>query len=106
MIVLVQREPRPDVPYWPGRRLLAAVDAVIWPMAWVAFARFELKASAQQIYLVAVVALLFAALRLCGAVFENQRYRFTTWWVARLIAVLLFVGVVMKLVMTAFPAVQ
>lgn len=106
MIVLVQREPRPDAPYWPGRRLLAAIDAVIWPMAWVVFARLEMKASAQQIYLVAIVAVLFAALRLCAAVFENQRYRFTTWWVARLFALLLFVGVVMKLVMMAFPGGQ
>ena len=42
MIVLVQREPRPDASYWPGRRLLAAVDAVdavIWPVAIVVLAR-------------------------------------------------------------------
>ena len=32
---LVAREPRPDAPEWPGRRLLAAVDAVVWPLMWV-----------------------------------------------------------------------
>lgn len=31
MFVLVRREPKPDASYWPGRRLLAAVDAVAWP---------------------------------------------------------------------------
>ena len=35
MWLLVAREPRPDAPDWPGRRLLAAVDAVAWPLLWV-----------------------------------------------------------------------
>ena len=35
MWLLVAREPRPDAPDWPGRRLLAAIDAVAWPLMWV-----------------------------------------------------------------------
>ena len=35
MWLLVAREPRPDAPYWRGRRLIAAVDAVAWPLMWV-----------------------------------------------------------------------
>ena len=35
MWLLVAREPRPDAPDWPGRRMLAAVDAVVWPLLWV-----------------------------------------------------------------------
>ena len=29
------RERRPDAPDWPGRRLLAAADAALWPVIWV-----------------------------------------------------------------------
>jgi hypothetical protein len=39
MWLLVAREPRPDAPDWPGRRLLAAVDAVAWPLMWVLLIR-------------------------------------------------------------------
>ena len=41
MWLLVAREPRPDAPDWPGRRLLAAVDAVIWPLMWVLLIRLR-----------------------------------------------------------------
>ena len=35
MWVLFARAPPPDAAYWPGRRWLAAVDAVAWPAtAW------------------------------------------------------------------------
>ena len=35
MWLLLAREPTPDAPYWPGRRLLAAIDAALWPLQWV-----------------------------------------------------------------------
>ena len=35
MWLLVARGPRPDAPDWPGRRMFAAVDAVVWPLLWV-----------------------------------------------------------------------
>ena len=38
MWLVLTRAPLPDAPYWPGRRLLALVDAVGWPVAWIAVA--------------------------------------------------------------------
>ena len=40
MWLLVAREPRPDAPEWPGRRLLAAVDAVMSPPIWAPLIRY------------------------------------------------------------------
>ena len=34
MWILFMPVPRPDAPYWPGRRWLAALDAVAWPATW------------------------------------------------------------------------
>jgi len=96
MFVLIAREPRPDAAYWPGRRLLAAIDAVVWPFAlavWV----MRAPAAAGLVRPVVVVAVLIGALRLATAVFANHRYRFTTWVWARLVAGLILVGAVMKL---------
>lgn len=100
MIVFVQRELRPDAPYWPGRRLLAAADAVAWPLIWIVLAH-QFSKAAGLVFLVTVVAILCAFFRLCGAIFNNQRYWFTSWWVARLFALLCFVGIVTKLALWA-----
>lgn len=97
MIVLIAREPKPDAPYWPGRRLLAAIDAVAWPFVLVLLLARVPAAGGLMRLAVVVVATLCAAFRLYSAVLVNHRYRFTTWWCARLVALLLFVGVVMKL---------
>ena len=35
MWLLVARPPQPDAPGWPGRRGLAAIDALLWPLLWV-----------------------------------------------------------------------
>jgi len=58
------------------------------------------------VFLVTVVAALFACFRLYGAIFSNHRYRFTSWWVARFLALLFLAGLVMKLALWALPAVQ
>lgn len=105
MFILVQREPRPDAAYWPGRRLLAAVDAVGWPMAWVVLVH-QYPRAAGLVLLVTVVATLSAFFRLCGALFNNHRYWFTSWWVARLLTLLFLVALVTKLAMWASTAVQ
>lgn len=100
MFVLVRREPKPDASYWPGRRLLAAVDAVAWPFGLAMLVALT-PATEGLVRPALAVATLWALLRLCGAVLANERYRFTTWWFARLVALLLLVGAVMKLVMPA-----
>jgi len=98
MTVLVLREPRPDAPYWPGRRRLAAVDAVIWPMA-VPAAVHQVPELSGLFGAAAVIAGLWAFFRLCCAIFNNQRYWFATWWIVRLVGLLLLVQLVAKLVM-------
>jgi len=100
MIVLVQREPRPDTPFWPGCRLLAEIDAVIWPLAVVVLLHQVTNLSG-MFGAVTVVAGLWAFFRLCGAIFNNQRYWFTTWWVVRLVGLLLLTQLVVKLAMLA-----
>lgn len=96
MIVFVQREPRPDAPSWPGRRLLAAIDAVAWPLGWAILVH-QILDLGKGGSMVTFVAMLFALYRLSGALFTNHRYWFTTWWVVRVVALLLLCGVVMKL---------
>ena len=34
MWILFTPVPRPDALYWPGRRWLAALDAIVWPAGW------------------------------------------------------------------------
>ncbi len=99
MGLVVAREPKPDVPCWPGRRLLAAVDAVVWPLRWVLVFSHAPKPVGLVGPFVAAVALLCALGRLHRALWVNRRYRFTTWRWGRIAAALLLMGVVLKLTM-------
>ena len=101
MWLLVARESPPDAPYWPGRRLLASVDAAVWPLLWVMVFSHAPKPVGLVGPLVAAVALLFALGRLHRALWINHRYRFTTWRWGRIAAALLLMGVVLKLTMPA-----
>jgi hypothetical protein len=96
MWVMIAREPRPDAPYWPGRRVLAAVDAVLWPAMLVLL----INQTPAPVGLVGPVATSVAVLcglgRLHRALWVNHRYRFTTWRWGRIAAALLLVGLVMK----------
>ena len=97
MWLLVAREPRPDAPYWPGRRLLAAVDAAMWPLLWVLLFSHAPKPVGLVGPAVAAVALLCALGRLHRALWVNHRYWFTTWRWGRIAAALMLMGVVLKL---------
>jgi hypothetical protein len=99
MWLVVAREPKPDVPYLPGRCLLAAVDAVVWPLLWVLVLSHAPKPVGLVGPCVAAVALLCALGRLHRALWVNHRYRFTTWRWGRIAAALLLMGVVLKLMM-------
>lgn len=99
MWLVVAREPKPDAPYWPGRRLLAAIDAAVWPLLWVLVFSHAPKPIGLIGPFVAAVALLCALGRLHRALWLNHRYWFTTWrwgWIA---AALLLMGLVLKLAM-------
>ena len=97
MRLLLAREPTPDAPYWPGRRLLAAVDAALWPLLWVLVFSHAPKPVGLVVPFVTAVALLCLLGRLHRALWVNHRYRFTTWRWGRITAALLLVGVVLRL---------
>jgi len=101
MWLLVAREPMPDAPYWPGRRLLAAVDAAVWPLLWVLLFSHAPKPVGIVGPFVVAVALLCALGRLHRALWANHCYRFTTWRWGRLVTALLLMGVVLKLALAA-----
>ena len=100
MWILFARALLPDKPYWTGRRVLAALDALVWP-AFVVLLLAQVP-GAPGVFkpVVGALALLAALYRLNVAWFSNHRYRFTTWWLMRVLAVLLLVGVVLKVAMT------
>ena len=97
MWLLVARQPRPDAAYWPGRRLLAALDAVAWPALAplvVVYSPIPTGVAGQLAISLAV----FVGLRRVGrAVGHNERYRFTTWRLGLLLGALLLIGVGLKL---------
>jgi hypothetical protein len=90
MWILFARAPPEDVAYWPGRRGLAALDAVAWPLLWVLGIAHLPVASGLAGPLVQAIAALLAFARLHKALVHNQRYRFTTWrwcrWLASAVA--------------------
>ena len=81
--------------------MLASVDAAVWPLLWVVAFSHAPKPVGLVGPFVAAVALLFALSRLHRALWINHRYRFTTWRWGRIAAVLLLMGVVLKLTMPA-----
>lgn len=96
MWLLIARTPPPDVPYWPGRRWLAALDAVGWPLLWIVVSRHASVPVGIVGPVVAAVAVLCAAGRLRRALGMNHRYRFTTWRWVKVVAGLLLIGVLLK----------
>jgi hypothetical protein len=96
MWLLVAREPRANAPYWTGRRWLAAVDAVVWPLFWVILAS-QIDAAVGIVGpMVIAVALLISAERAHRAVWVNHRYWFTTWRWGRIVAAMMVIGTVLK----------
>lgn len=97
MWVIFARAPLPDVTVWPGRRVLALIDAVVWPAVLAALV-LSLPVSTGLAGVVALALCVVAALtRMHRAVAFNHRYHFTTWrWGGRLVFVLA-VGYALKL---------
>jgi hypothetical protein len=99
MWLLVTRESRPDAPYWPGRRWLAAVDAVVWPAHWGAALGHLQRAGGSFVPVAVVVLKLNALVRLHRALLENHRYRFTACRWARGLVGALALGCVLKVLL-------
>ena len=101
MWIFFARTPRPDAPYWPGRRWLAALDAVAWPAAWALVVVGAPLPMGIVGMLIIASAALSAMSRLQRALFRNARYRFTTWRWGRVWAALMLVGLAMKVMSKA-----
>ena len=82
---------------WAGRRWLAGIDALLWPGLWIAGVWFASLPTGVAGLLFAAAAVWCAVQRLCEAVFENERYRFTTWRWARPVVGLVLIGALLKL---------
>ena len=97
MWLLVAREPRANAPYWTGRRWLAALDAVGWPLFWVLLLG-QINAPVGIVGpMVVAIALLFSAERIHRAMWANHRYWFTTLRWGRAVTALMMIGMVLKL---------
>lgn len=100
MWLFYARSPRPDAPYWPGRRWLAVVDAVAWPLV-LAILLGHLPGTGGLVLVVThAAAIMFAAKRAQCALVENHHYHFTTWRWGRALLVLLVYGILLRAVMS------
>jgi hypothetical protein len=97
--LLISREPRPDFGYWPGRRVLAGLDAVAWPFAAVVLGAVSPLNLGVFGAILTVAAATIGARRLHRALWVNQRYQFTTWVWGKRLVVLLSVGLLLKVVL-------
>lgn len=97
MWLLVAREPSQDAPHWAGRRSLAVLDAVVWPLAAALLIYLSnMPLGVFGLVLIAAVFLLSIA-RLRRAIWLNHRYRFSTWRWGGVVLGLLMVGAVLKM---------
>ena len=96
MWLVFARAPLPDAPYWPGRRLLALVDAVAWPGAWIALVLHVPQPVGVVTPVAFALIVLIAFGRVYRAAWQNHRYHFTTWRWGRVVAALLLVGLTLS----------
>jgi hypothetical protein len=95
--VLFARLPRPDVPYWAGRRWLAAIDAVAWPGLCVLAVQNLLTEAGLMGAFACAWAVLAGLYRLQIALWNNHRYHLTTLRWAKLLSCVLVLGFLLRL---------
>ena len=96
VLIMFARAPALDAAYWPGRRWLAALDAVAWPaIAIVLLSRIPGQAGLGA-PVACVICGVNALLRLQTALSQNHRYRFTTWRAGRILLALLLIAAALK----------
>jgi hypothetical protein len=97
MWMIFARAPPPDAQVWPGRRVLALIDAVAWPAAWAAW----LLGLSVPLGLAGHFALaccgIAALKRASRAIVQNHRYHFTTWRWGRWLVLGLLFGYALKM---------
>jgi hypothetical protein len=96
MWIIVNRPAPADAAYWPGRRWLAALDALLWPAGWAVSVWCAPVHTALVGQLVVACAVISGLRRLHRALWLNHRYRFTTWRWGRVVMALLLVGLLLK----------
>ena len=95
MWLFFARKSRPDAPWWHGRRAWAALDALAWPA--VVASGLGLSIGRGVVGAVLAIGLgLAAAIRLRRALYRNERYFFTTAWVARMVLTIALLGWLLK----------
>lgn len=99
MWIVIAGEATPDAQHWPGRQLLAALDAMAWPIVLMILLG-QVPGNAGLVLPTAVAVLALVALaRLRKAIWSNNRYRFATWRWGRMALALIVVGAALKLAM-------
>ena len=96
LVFFIPRAVREDAAYWPGRRSLAALDAITWPVLWIVVllhAHFDTGLVGRVAVALAIVS---AVWRLHRALWRNERYRFTTYRWGLPLVTLAFVAMAMK----------
>jgi hypothetical protein len=91
------REVPADVAVWPGRRLLAAVDAIAWPGLWIYLTMHAPFDTGLLGTAVVALAGVLAVLRASKALLRNERYRFTVVRWGRVALGLVLIGFVLKI---------
>jgi hypothetical protein len=96
MWIFMARPPRPDAAQWTGRRAVAFLDAIVWPALWLVL----IAGAPLNIGLVGWTAMGLAGVaairRAHRAIWRNERYWFTTsrWGVS--IAILIALGLAIR----------
>lgn len=100
MFFVLYRGPRPDANQWSGRRWLAALDALLWPAAWIALLSSLPGHGGVAGAVAMAVAALLGISRATRAVFHNERYWFATWRYGKVLAILMAFGLLLRLLLT------
>lgn len=99
MIVVLLRREAPLATVWPGRRWLAALDALLWPAVLLVLL-WRIGARPGIVGAVGVAILCGWALRrLHRALARNERYQFTSWVWGRWLVLVLGLGLALQLVL-------
>lgn len=96
VIVVLVRGEAPLATVWPGRRWLAALDALLWPAVSLTLL-WRVEARPGIVGAVGVAMLgRWALRRLHRALARNERYRFTSWVWGRWLVLVLGLGLALR----------
>jgi hypothetical protein len=94
MFVLLSRQPRQDAIDWPGRRSLALLDALVWPLGlMLTTVIFNLVPLGVTMRATLLVIALWTCLRCAKAMWYTPQYCFTTLIIAKGTFLLLFIRI-------------